>query len=102
MSKEGEEYRIEMLRGLKQENSRPPPREVLEAEQVIAKFREKQANLNAIEARVNSHLPNPDLCPECFYLHNRNSMMHSIPSGGSTDIYKCDTCSFTQKRNPRS
>jgi hypothetical protein len=102
MSKEGEEYRIEMLRRLEQENSHSPPPEVLEAQQVIAKFREKQANRNAVKARLNLHLPNPDLCPECFYQNNRNSIMHSIPSGGSTDIYKCDVCSYEQERDPRA
>jgi hypothetical protein len=102
MSKESEEYRIEMLRRLENEDSGATPPEVLEAEKVISEYRDKKVQIIKKKLRLRLPLPNPDLCPQCFYPHGKTSLMQPIPSGTApTDIFECKTCGYIQERNPR-
>ena len=48
-------YRLEMLRRLENENGNTPPPEVLEAQRVIANYRQKQADRD--ETAVRALLP---------------------------------------------
>ena len=72
MSKESENYRLQMLRRFKRERDGPPPAEVLEAEKMVAQFREKQAKAKEVVLRLEKPPPKPNLCSECFYIHNQN------------------------------
>ena len=101
MSKESEEYRLKMPRRLKDENSSAPPPEVLEAEKVIAKYREEQEQINATKMRLRLQLPNTDLCPQCFYSHGNRSLMQPKPAGGRPiDMFECEKCGYLQERDP--
>jgi hypothetical protein len=79
MSKESESYRLHLLSRLEQESSGPTPSEVLEAEQIVAAFREKQAMARDAVIRLRSRLPKDNLCPECYYLFDKQILMVSVP-----------------------
>jgi hypothetical protein len=98
MSKESEAYRLEMLRRLENKYGKAKPAEVLEAEKVIAKFREQEAADREAIARLGSPLPEPHLCPECYYLHGKTSRLEPVPSGTKHDKFKCGRCGFIQER----
>jgi hypothetical protein len=66
-SKESESYRLEMLRRLKDKDRHTPPPEVAEAEKIIAHYREKQAKAREAIPRLSAPLPEPDLCPQCWF-----------------------------------
>ena len=63
MNKESEHYRLEMLRHLQHKYRQSKPTEVLEAEQVIAKYRKEQEHTGPQIRRLQMPLPEPDLCP---------------------------------------
>ena len=75
MSKESESYRLEMLRRLEEKYSKSKPSEVFEAEQVIAKYRDEQETARAAIPRLRSPLPEPNLCPQCWFLHGRRTSL---------------------------
>jgi rubrerythrin len=98
MREESERYRRETLRRLKEMNRRPPPTEVLEAQKMVATFREKQAREREAIARLSSPLPDPELCRECYYLHARFSTLTPIPSEADADWFECPSCGHRQER----
>jgi hypothetical protein len=99
VSKESESRRLQMLRRFKRERDGPPPAEVLEAEKVVAQFRKKQTKAKEVVLRLEKPLPNPNLCFECFYIHNRESLMRSKPHPDPNhfDLWKCD-CGYEEER----
>lgn len=103
MSKEGETYSADMLRRFKQISDGTPPSEVLEAEEVIAEFRKKQAEARAAIARFSQPLPHPDSCPECFYRHGRDSRLIAAPHPDPSkfDRMRCRSCSYIEDRDVR-
>jgi hypothetical protein len=100
MSKESEEYRLQMLRHLQARLGRPKPSEVLEAEQVVAKFRKEEEEAGAQIARLGLPLPNPDLCPQCFYLHGRSSKLSPARAkdAANFDKFECRVCGHSFER----
>ena len=104
MGKESETYRLEMLRRLERINSEPPPPEVLEAQKVIAKHREKQAEAREAIPRLRAPLPEPNLCPECYYLHGNRTFLTAVPHPDSAnfDRMKCVSCGYIEDRSVRS
>jgi hypothetical protein len=68
-SKESESYRLEMLRHLKEKYGNAKPSEVLEAEQVIAKYREEKARAGEQIPRLEAGPPTPNACPRCWSMN---------------------------------
>jgi hypothetical protein len=97
-SKESETYRLEMLRHFQKIDSGTPPAEVLEAEKVIANYRKEKEQTHETISRLETGLPKPDLCPECFYLHGVESSMRPIPSEEpKIDKFRCNKCDFIKE-----
>ncbi|SRR5216683_1145874 len=96
MSKESEAYRLQMLRNLKQKYGKAKPSEVLEAEKVIAKYREEETHDREAMTRLNNPLPEPNLCPQCFYFRGRSIKMDpTSPTDRSKyDRWRCSYCDF--------
>jgi hypothetical protein len=99
MSKESESYRLHMIRRFKRERDGPPPPEVSEAEEVVARFRKKQAKAEGALLRLEKPLPKPDLCPQCYYIRARESSLRSKPhpNPNGSDLWKCD-CGYEEER----
>jgi hypothetical protein len=100
MSKESEEYRLKMLRQLENLYSKAKPSEVLEAEKVIAEFRKKQADTDAKILRLRTPLPEPDLCPNCYYLHGHSNMLAAATADNPNlfDRMRCKVCGYIEDR----
>ena len=99
MPKESEAFRREMLRHLKDKYGKSKPAVVQEAAEIIAKFREEKAHARKAIARLGSRLPEPDSCPECYYLRGRYSLLRPIPSESDrVDSFRCGVCDFLQTR----
>jgi len=96
-----EEYRLEMIRHLKEKYQQAKPSEVLEAEKVIARYRESEARDRGAMARLRLQLPNENLCPECFYMHERESILHTIGSESGVDRFRCRECGYEIETTPR-
>jgi hypothetical protein len=103
MSKESEEYRRHMLRHLEQKFRQSKPAEVLEAERVIAKYRIEQEQAIPQLERLQKPLPEPDLCPQCYYRDGKTNTLiaavHSDPA--RYDIMKCRLCGYYEERPVR-
>jgi hypothetical protein len=99
MSKESESYRLHMLRHFKRQRDTPPPLEVLEAQKIIASFHEKQTKTEEVILRLEKPLHKPNLCPDCYYIHGRESYLRSKPhrDPGRFDLWKCD-CGYEEER----
>ena len=78
MSKESESYRLYVLRDLQNRYGKGDPPEVLEAQKVIAEFREKQAEAEKAISRVEAGLPKPDLCPKCWFTKGHESILYAV------------------------
>jgi hypothetical protein len=100
MNKESEHYRLEMLRHLQHKYRQSKPTEVLEAEQVIAKYRKEQEHTGPQIRRLQMPLPEPDLCPQCYYLEgNANLLVTAVhPNPDRWDKMKCRVCGYEEDR----
>jgi rubredoxin len=100
MSKESDSYRLTMLRRFEQINGAPAPSEVLEAEKVVAKFREEQARARETIHRLRSPLPKEDSCPACHYLHDREVLLVSVEHDDPRhfELWKCNVCGYEEER----
>jgi hypothetical protein len=100
MSKESESYRLEMLRRLEEKYSKSKPSEVFEAERVIAKYRDEQETARAAIPRLRSPLPEPNLCPQCWFFHGRRTFMtpRVHPDPERYDRWLCGTCGHIEDR----
>jgi hypothetical protein len=100
MSEESESHRLKMLRRLQQKDNNPPPPKVMQAEKVIAKYREQKERDHQTLMRLNSPLPEPNLCPDCFYIHDRCSLLMQILGDDPVhfDTWKCETCTYKERR----
>lgn len=103
MGKESEAYRLQMLRRLQQKNCDPPPAEVLEAQKVIAKYRQEQTQAGSAISRFSQPLPKPDLCPSCFGFHGVISPLAAIPHTDPANFDKmtCRICGYDEERTSR-
>lgn len=102
-SKESEGYRLDMLRYLKEKYRDAKPPEVLEAEQVIAKFREEKASADAQIPRLEAGLPKQNLCPRCWFMDGHESALYAVPSDDPQrfDRWKCRRCDYVEDRAAR-
>lgn len=101
VSKESESYRLQMLRHLKQVDNGPPPSEVLEAEKIVANYREEQAQARSAIPRLGLPLPEPNICSPCWFLHGRRSVLVGIPHPINSDKYdrmRCRVCKEIEDR----
>jgi hypothetical protein len=97
--KESETFRREMLRHLKDKYGKSKPSVVVVAAEIIAKFSEEEAHARKAIARLGSRLPEPNFCPECYYLHGRHSLLRPISSESDhVDSFRCSVCDFLQTR----
>jgi hypothetical protein len=99
-SKESDSYRLKMLRYLKAKYSNAKPPEVFEAERVIAKFREEEARDRGAITRLNSPLPEPDMCQPCWFLKGVHSKLQNIAADDPKhfDRWICRTCGDWEDR----
>ena len=93
---EGEEYRLRKIRQLEKKYGDTKPAEVLEAEKVIAKYRQEEVKANAVKVRCRAPLPAPDLCPQCWFDDGHRSTLRSVdhPEPAEYDRMKCKTCGY--------
>jgi hypothetical protein len=103
MSKESEKYRLDMLRHLGREYGETPPAKIAEAEKVIADYRKGKAHAEAIRARLPLPLPEPNLCPACFYEHDNRSPLIAVAAPDPTKLDRmiCRTCGYLEDRDVR-
>jgi hypothetical protein len=102
VSKESESYRRQMLRHFKEINDGPPPTEVSEAEKVVMKFREEQTQAREAIPRLSAPLPEPNLCPKCWFLSGKCSFLVGIPhptNPAEYDFLKCRSCTYVEERD---
>ena len=95
-SEESESYRLQMLRRLEQIDRGPPPPEIAEAKKMIAAYDQKQQDAREAIPRLRTLLPEPDLCPECYYLHDQRSKLIAVPAADPRrfDKLRCRQCSY--------
>ncbi|MDE3181006.1 MAG: hypothetical protein KGM47_15270 [Acidobacteriota bacterium] len=100
MAEKSESYRLQMLRRLQNRYSQGDPPEVLEAEETIAKFREQKARDREAIKRLSAPLPEPNLCPECWFIHGRTSPLRAVPhpEPKKFDRFVCDQCNYVDDR----
>lgn len=96
--KESEAYRTETLQRLQEKIRYGKSAEVFEAEKLIAKFREEQAEIHDAIARLGSPLPEADACPECYYFHGLTIIMQSTRPSLTGAVFVCEECGFIQHR----
>jgi hypothetical protein len=101
--KEGESYRLQMLRRLEKIDKGTPPSEVTEAEQTIAKYRQKQAEARDAIPRLRASLPYPDLCPQCWFMHGKQSELLAArhPDPDNFDMWECRVCGYSDEQELR-
>ncbi len=101
MSKESESYRTQMLRHLEEKYNKSKPAEVFEAEKVIAKYRDEHESGRAAIQRLRSPLPEPNLCPQCWFLHERHTFMmpSAHPGSDKYDRMTCRACGHIEDRD---
>jgi hypothetical protein len=99
MRKQNEEYRANMLKKLKKKYGDSNPPEVLEAEKVIANYREKKTNAIAQINRLESSECPESVCCECFYMQGLNFQLKSINGGENFDSFRCPECGTTYNVN---
>lgn len=104
MSEQSESYRLQMLRRLQNRYSKGNPPEVLEAEQVIAKFRKEKAGAAEQIKRLSAPLPEPDLCPTCWFMHGRRIPLEARlhPNPDEFDRMVCTQCNHVEDRSARA
>jgi|SRR5579871_5069454 len=95
-----ERNRIRMLKELKREYGGARPPEVLEAERLISKYRKRQTAVLRYILRAEIGLPEPDLCPECWYDDGRRNLLELSVHNSSRgfDEWQCPECGLVQQR----
>lgn len=100
MRKQAEQYKLEILRQLQNEQNQSKPSEVLEAEKVIANFRKEESDKEQWLARAMLPLPSGDPCPACFVKRGVTSHMSLVSSDTDIDLFKCKECGFVIEIKP--
>jgi len=97
MRKYAEEYREGLLRKLTRKNTGGKPAEVLDAEKIIADYREKQENIDPQLSRLeNSECPN-SICPNCFYTKGLNIHLNNSDGNDEVEKFNCPECNYVYK-----
>lgn len=93
MRKYAEEHRERLLVKFSRKNHGEKPTEVLDAEEIIAKYREEQENIEPTLSRLES-LDCPDsVCPDCFWTKGISVHIKPISSSdGDIDLFRCPQC----------
>jgi hypothetical protein len=79
---QGADYRLEVLRQLKEKYNQPDPPEVL-------KNRQSKAETYEQILRAESPLDDPDSCWDCWVFHGERRKMIPQESGYGTDTFQC-------------
>ncbi len=98
LSEQAEEYRASMLRKLKKKYGDNKPPAVLEAEKVIAQYREEKANAKPQIARLETEKCPPSICFHCFWVKGVSFHLVAIPGDDDMDIFKCPECKRTYEQ----
>ena len=95
MIKESEEYRLNMLRSMENKYDQSKPPEVLEAEEVIAKFSQEQERARAVILRLKTTKCPSSECFRCFFLRGLSVDLKAIPGDDNFDRFRCPKCKAT-------
>ena len=99
MRKYAKEYRERLLIKFTRENTGKEPAEVLEAQKIIAKYREKQENIQPTLLRLNT-LECPDsVCPDCLWTKGITVHLKPISSPSWKDLFECPNCNRQYKED---
>ena len=92
MRQYAKKYRERMLVKLswKQDEEKRP--EVLDADEIIAKYREEQENLKPQISRLKTSECPDSVCPKCFYMHGLSVHLKTSPGDDNFDRYRCPEC----------
>jgi len=101
VSEQSEAYRQQMLRELQMLHIKGDPPEVREAERVIGMYRSAQAQRSAQIMRLDKPLPEPDLCPNCWFMQ---AVRHRLVAAHNQSPYKhdsvtCARCNYVPDQN---
>ena len=88
------EYRESLLRKITKQNTGNKPAKVLEAEKIIAKYRDKHKNLELQLSRLNSSDCPNSICPHCFYSFGFSHNLKPISGNDEIDKFECDECHY--------
>lgn len=89
---QAEKYRSDMTRKLKKKYRDDKPPAVLEAEKVIAQYREEKASAELQIARLESKQCPSSVCFKCFWMKGLSFHLIAIPSDDETDLFRCPEC----------
>jgi len=92
MRKYAEEYRERLLRKLTRQNASGKPAEVLEADKIIADYREKNENRTLQILSLESSDCPDSICPNCFYTRGLNIHLKNSDGNDDEDRFKCPEC----------
>jgi hypothetical protein len=100
MSKETDDYRLGMLRKLREKASGKASAQVLDAEKVIAKHRDELDKTRAAIPRFEEPLPTANICPRCWGLDGVQNLLKATfhPDPDNFDRMKCTKCSYYEDR----
>jgi rubredoxin len=81
-----EQFRLEALRGLEQEEH--------DIDTKVAQLRERKTEIQAVKSRYRFPLPDQDLCPVCWFRSGLRSPTYPVSSLdlGKSDDWKCRVC----------
>ena len=86
------DFRNSRLKTLSRKKSGKKPSKILEAEKIIAKYREEQENLEPQLSRLESSECPDSVCPKCFYMHGLHSQLEPIEGDDDYDRFRCSKC----------
>lgn len=97
---DSEKYRTERLRCLQEKYPEVDPPAVTKAKEMISDYCKKKKDANAEKARLRSQLPVYDLCPQCYYGHEKRSFLIAVPSPEPDrfDLMRCRACGYSESR----
>ena len=91
MRQYAKEYRERMIITLSREYREQEPSEILKANEIIAAYRKKQADIEPQLSRLQTSECPDSVCPKCFYLH--------YPSNDNVDKFRCTQCNTIYEEN---
>ncbi len=101
VSRVSEQFRAELRARLEQIISGGKPNEVLQAEKIIAQHVERITNARESMLRLDKGLPRRDICPRCYYLHDRvvDLVAAATADGASGRVrWQCGSCRYYEDR----
>jgi len=99
MRQYAKEYRERMIITLSREYREQEPSEILKANEIIAAYRKKQADIEPQLSRLQTSECPDSVCPKCFYLHNLTIQLKDYPSNDNVDKFRCPQCNTIYEEN---